>query len=77
MRLNQFFIYLRNAIDDSHVGSTDGQRDRLGDLSEQWQQHQRTAARYSATSWRRSIALCATATCPRWSSSDLERHHAN
>ena len=43
MRLNQFFIYLRNAIDDSHVGTTDGQRDRFGDLSEQWQQHQRTA----------------------------------
>ena len=43
MRLNQFFIYLRNAIDDSHVGTTDGQRDRFGDLSEQWQLHQRTA----------------------------------
>ena len=41
MRLNQFFIYLRNAIDDSDLGSTDGQRDRLGDLSEQWQQQQR------------------------------------
>ena len=44
MRLNQFFIYLRSAIDDSDQGTTDGQRDRLGDLSEQWQTHQRTAA---------------------------------
>jgi hypothetical protein len=41
MRLNQFFIYLRSAIDDSDLGTTDGQRDRLGDLSEQWQQQQR------------------------------------
>lgn len=44
MRLNQFFIYLRSAIDGSNLGPTDGQRDRFGDLSEQWQQHQRTAA---------------------------------
>jgi hypothetical protein len=44
MRLNQFFIYLRSAIDGSNLGTTDGQRDRLGDLSEQWQRHQRTAA---------------------------------
>jgi len=43
MRLNQFFIYLRSAIDESDQGTTDGQRDRLGDLSEQWQTHQRTA----------------------------------
>jgi photosystem II stability/assembly factor-like uncharacterized protein len=43
MRLNQFFIYLRSAIDGSDVGTTDGQRDRLADLSEQWAQHQRTA----------------------------------
>ena len=43
MRLNQFFIYLRGAIDDSNVGTTDGQRDRFGDLSEQWQRHQRAA----------------------------------
>jgi hypothetical protein len=42
MRLNQFFIYLRSAIDGSDLGTTDGQRDRLGDLSEQWQQQQRT-----------------------------------
>jgi photosystem II stability/assembly factor-like uncharacterized protein len=41
MRLNQFFIYLRSAIDESDLGTTDGQRDRLGDLSEQWQQQQR------------------------------------
>jgi photosystem II stability/assembly factor-like uncharacterized protein len=39
MRLNQFYIYLRSAIDDSHAGPTDGQLDRLGDLSEQWQRH--------------------------------------
>ena len=44
MRLNQFFIYLRSVIDASDLGTTDGQRDRLGDLSEQWAQHQRTAA---------------------------------
>jgi hypothetical protein len=44
MRLNQFFIYLRSAIDDSDQGTTDGQRDRLGDLSERWQTHQRAAA---------------------------------
>jgi hypothetical protein len=42
MRLNQFFIYLRTVIDESDVGTTDGQRDRLGDLSEQWQLQQRT-----------------------------------
>jgi hypothetical protein len=44
MRLNQFFIYLRSAIDGSNTGPTDGQRDRLGDLSEQWAQQQRVAA---------------------------------
>jgi photosystem II stability/assembly factor-like uncharacterized protein len=44
MRLNQFFIYLRSAIDESDVGTTDGQRDRFGDLSEQWQQQQRTVS---------------------------------
>lgn len=36
MRLNQFFIYLRSAIDGSDLGPTDGQRDRLGDLLERW-----------------------------------------
>jgi hypothetical protein len=40
MRLNQFYIYLRMAIDESTVGPTDGQRDRLVDLSKQWQMHQ-------------------------------------
>ena len=44
MRLNQFYIYLRSAIDASSVGTTDGQLDRLGDLSEQWQK-QRSALR--------------------------------
>jgi len=44
MRLNQFYIYLRSVIDDSDLGTTDGQRDRFGDLSEQWVRHQRTAA---------------------------------
>lgn len=39
-RLNQYFIYLRGAIDGSDVGTTDGQRDRFGDLSEQWQRQQ-------------------------------------
>jgi hypothetical protein len=39
MRLNQFYIYLRAAIDDSMAGTTDGQLGRLGDLSEQWQKH--------------------------------------
>jgi hypothetical protein len=36
MRLNQFYIYLRSSIDGSDVGVTDGQLERLGDLSEQW-----------------------------------------
>jgi photosystem II stability/assembly factor-like uncharacterized protein len=44
MRLNQFYIYLHSAIDDSSVGTTDGQLGRFGDLSEQWQR-QRTALR--------------------------------
>jgi hypothetical protein len=42
MRLNQFFIYLRSAIDGSDLGTTDGQLARFGDLSEQWQRQQRT-----------------------------------
>jgi hypothetical protein len=42
MRLNQFYLYLRSAIDDSSSGPTDGQLDRLGDLSEQWQRHRAT-----------------------------------
>ena len=36
VRLNQFFIYLRNAIDSSDVGPTNGQRARLADLAKQW-----------------------------------------
>jgi photosystem II stability/assembly factor-like uncharacterized protein len=43
MRLNQFYIYLQSAIDGSNLGVTDGQRDRFGDLAEQWARHQRTA----------------------------------
>jgi hypothetical protein len=39
MRLNQFYIYLRSAIDGSDVGPTDGQRLRFADLSRQWQDH--------------------------------------
>lgn len=42
MRLNQFYLYLRSAIDGSNAGPTDGQLDRLGDLSEQWQRHRTT-----------------------------------
>ena len=42
MRLNQFYIYLRNAIDSSQVGPTEGQRQRFADLSRQWATH-RTA----------------------------------
>jgi photosystem II stability/assembly factor-like uncharacterized protein len=42
MRLNQFYLYLRSAIDESHAGITDGQLGRLGDLSEQWQRHSAT-----------------------------------
>jgi hypothetical protein len=42
MRLNQFYIYLRSAIDESTVGPTDGQRERFADLSAQWQTHQAT-----------------------------------
>jgi photosystem II stability/assembly factor-like uncharacterized protein len=42
MRLNQFYIYLRSAIDDSDMGTTNGQLDRLGDLSEQWQRQRAT-----------------------------------
>ena len=68
MRLNQFFIYLRNAIDDSDLGSTDGQRDRLGDLSEQWQQQQRAACRGPGRRpGRVQPAGARRATCRRWS----------
>jgi hypothetical protein len=41
MRLNEFYLYLRGAIDDSHVGITDGQQARLADLSERWQAQQK------------------------------------
>jgi hypothetical protein len=44
MRLNQFYIYLRSAIDESTLGPTDGQRDRLADLSKQWHTHQTALA---------------------------------
>jgi photosystem II stability/assembly factor-like uncharacterized protein len=37
MRLNQFYIYLRSAIDESDVGPTDGQRARFADLQKDWQ----------------------------------------
>ena len=39
MRLNEFYLYLHGAIDGSHSGTTNGQLDRLADLSEQWQRH--------------------------------------
>ena len=42
MRLNQFYLYLHSAIDESDAGTTNGQLDRLGDLSEQWQRHRTT-----------------------------------
>ena len=45
MRLNQFYIYLRSAIDGSDAGTTDGQRERLGDLSRAVAAHQQRAAR--------------------------------
>jgi photosystem II stability/assembly factor-like uncharacterized protein len=41
MRLNEFYLYLRGAIDDSHLGITDGQQARLADLSERWQAQQK------------------------------------
>ena len=41
MRLNEFYLYLRGAIDGSHVGITDGQQARLADLSERWQRQQK------------------------------------
>jgi len=41
MRLNQFYIYLRSAIDGSDVGPTEGQRLRLADLSKEWQEQNR------------------------------------
>jgi len=37
MKLNQFYIYLRSAIDGSDEGATNGQRDRLAELNAQWQ----------------------------------------
>jgi hypothetical protein len=40
MRLNQFYIYVRSAVDESTLGPTDGQRDRLADLSKQWLEQQ-------------------------------------
>jgi hypothetical protein len=42
MRLNEFYLYLRGAIDGSNAAPTDGQLGRLGDLSEQWQRHRAT-----------------------------------
>ncbi|HUU36546.1 MAG TPA: hypothetical protein VMW48_20915, partial [Vicinamibacterales bacterium] len=42
-RLNQYFIYLRSAIDGSDAGITDGQQARLAALSEEWARQQRTA----------------------------------
>ena len=41
MRLNEFYLYLRGAIDDSQAGITDGQQARLADLSERWQAQQK------------------------------------
>jgi hypothetical protein len=45
MRLNQFYIYLRGAIDGSDVGPTEGQRIRLADLSKVWQEQNRAFRR--------------------------------
>ncbi|MCA1586523.1 MAG: hypothetical protein LC791_17720, partial [Acidobacteria bacterium] len=42
MRLNELYLYLRSAIDASDLGTTNGQLDRLADLSEQWQRHRAT-----------------------------------
>ena len=42
-RLNQYFIYLRSAIDGSDAGITDGQQARLAALSEDWARQQRVA----------------------------------
>jgi photosystem II stability/assembly factor-like uncharacterized protein len=42
MKLNQFYIYLRSAIDGSDVGATNGQRARLADLTAQWATHRAT-----------------------------------
>lgn len=36
MRLNQFYIYLMNAVDGADDGVTDGARRRLADLQRQW-----------------------------------------
>jgi hypothetical protein len=43
-RLNQYYIYLRSAIDSSDGGITDGQQARLGALGEEWSRQQRAAA---------------------------------
>jgi hypothetical protein len=42
-RLNQYYIYLRSAIDASDHGTTDGQQGRLAALGEDWARQQRTA----------------------------------
>ncbi|MGE0812320.1 MAG: glycosyl hydrolase [Vicinamibacterales bacterium] len=44
MRMNEFYLYLRGAIDDSQSGITDGQQARLADLSERWQAQQKALA---------------------------------
>ena len=36
MQLNQFYIYLRSAVDSGEAGVTQGARDRFADLSQQW-----------------------------------------
>jgi hypothetical protein len=36
MRLNQFYIYLMNAVDGADDGVTDGARRRFADLQRQW-----------------------------------------
>lgn len=43
-RLNQYYVYLRSAIDASDSGTTDGQQSRLAALGEDWARQQRTAA---------------------------------
>ena len=42
-RLNQYYIYLRSAIDASDSGTTDGQQARLAALGEDWARQQRSA----------------------------------
>jgi hypothetical protein len=44
MRLNQYYIYLRAAVDNGETGVTDGARQRLADLSAEWARHRAALA---------------------------------